>query len=173
MARIELTQGLFSLVDDCDADHISQFSWHPAKSGKLVYAITTLYEPKQTLSIHRLIMAPPRGLVVDHINCDGLDNRRENLRVITQAENVRRRRPHGKASQYRGVSKSSSKSKPWWAMIRVNDKQKNLGSFLTEIEAAMAYDCAARDAWGPIAYQNFPDLISEYHQHHPLAKRGG
>jgi hypothetical protein len=171
--QIVLTRGYFTLIDDDDYDAIVQYSWHPGRSGQGVYAHTTI--GRQTLSMHRLIMQPGPGLVVDHLNCNGLDNRRENLRVCTQAENVRRRRPHGKGSKYRGVSRTPG-GKPWTAMIRVNNKQKNLGRFLTEEEAARVYDSAAFQAWGPSTYLNFPAeqlAIADYYRFHPLAKRGG
>ena len=100
MKEIRLSSGAVALVDDEDVELVSQFKWQEAKAirngkyytsyavGKLGSGIT-----RKTISMHRLIMGFPEGLVVDHINHDGLDNQKNNLRVVTSGENQKNLRP--------------------------------------------------------------------------------
>ncbi|UCD51662.1 MAG: HNH endonuclease [Phycisphaerales bacterium] len=104
--------------------------------------------------MHRQIMKPPKGMVVDHINCNGLHNRRRNLRICTQLQNsqkTHRRRP-GK-SRYRGVFPRGDK---WQAAIQHDSEQMYLGLFDTEIEAAKARDRKVLELAGEFAVLNFP-----------------
>ena len=106
--------------------------------------------------MHRLIMGfPPAPLVVDHINHDGLDNRRSNLRVITKKQNQgNRRSARNSSSKYLGVSKNK-KSGLFTAQIRLSDgKRICLGRFNDEIVAAMAYNRAASEVHGIFANLN-------------------
>jgi len=98
------------------------------------------------------------GLVVDHINCDGLDNRRANLRLATRQQNKCNSRPssHGGTSRYKGVWWEKDKRK-WRAAVGFNGKIKHLGAFDNEIEAAKARDAAAKKYHGQFAWLNFPD----------------
>lgn len=107
-------------------------------------------------------MRPVKGESVDHINGDGLDNRRSNLRVCSHAENRRNsKKVSGRrklASHYKGVSHPSKNR--WTASITVMWKTLHIGSFKTEIEAARAYDEAARNHHGVFARLNFPGTQS-------------
>lgn len=106
--------------------------------------------------MHRFIAQPGRGLVVDHINGDPLDNRRSNLRVCTQGENARNRRKYRPtASIYKGVCKNASRRNPWVAIITIRRLVIKLGVFETEESAARAYDAAALCLHGPFARLNF------------------
>jgi len=106
--------------------------------------------------MHRLIMDPPRGYVVDHINGDGLDNRRANLRLATHAQNGRNRRKIKKGiSKYKGVSWEESTGK-WRALIHVDRKKISLGCYKDEVTAAKVYDKAAKKYHGEFARLNFP-----------------
>lgn len=90
------------------------------------------------ISMHRVIMNTPKGMETDHINGNGLDNRRENLRIVTRRENQQNR--HGfKTSKYPGVSKVKNR---WTAHIHINKKQNYLGSFKDEEKAARRYRIA-------------------------------
>lgn len=87
------------LIDKEDWDLIKNHKWSVAHSysahKEIFYAITAYYdnETKKSIMMHRLILQPPKGLIVDHINHDGLDNRRSNLEVVTYSENFKRHRP--------------------------------------------------------------------------------
>ena len=96
------------------------------------------------------------GTLVDHINRNTLDNRRENLRACTRNESNQNRKGGGKASPYKGVHRSSVNR--WGAVIRANGRNTWLGTFVNEEDAARAYDRAALEAYGEFAYLNFHSL---------------
>ena len=108
------------------------------------------------LSLHRLIMDPPKNMIVDHINHNGLDNRKENLRICTHKDNMRnRRKQKNNISGYKGV-RYRKKHKKFVAQIKKYDKQVHIGCYETIEEAAMAYDANARHYYGEYACLNFP-----------------
>lgn len=106
--------------------------------------------------MHSVILPPPPGKVTDHINHNGLDNRKANLRIATQAQNARncRQNKTGKSSKYRGVW-FNKKSGNWRATIVLNRKRRQIGYFKNEIDAAKAYDRAAKHLHGQFATLNF------------------
>jgi hypothetical protein len=127
---IPLTRGLFAIVDAEDYEWLSRYKWYAgsSKSSRTLYA--RRYSPSGVVLMHRMIMNPPKGLVVDHINGNGLDNRRCNLHICTQKENTqRRRKPVSGQSKYIGVSPCGDK---WQATVR----REYLGLFDDEVEAA-------------------------------------
>lgn len=158
MPEVELTQGLVALYDEEDADLICAHKWHAKTRKNTSYAATNVKIDGRYRwrTMHRLLLQPPVGMVIDHINGNGLDNRRCNLRVCTQAENMRNRRPYGK-SQYLGVALDQTKRRPW----RVTCGKRHIGGFETEVEAALAYDAVARVAYGSFARLNFPHFQHE------------
>jgi len=159
--RIALTRGKFAVVDAADYERLAKHKWYAAKRRNTYYAARDYYCRKKkvnvTVQMHRSIFPVPNGLFVDHINRDGLDNRKANLRSATAAENNRNRSwtVPGKASKYRGVYKYKGQ-KSFSAAIRHNRKKINLGTFKTEIAAALAYDRAANKYHGAFAVLNFP-----------------
>ena len=108
--------------------------------------------------MHRMIMKPPKGMVVDHINCDGLDNRRANLRFATRQQNKCNTRPISRrcSSKYKGVFWARDRCK-WRAVVTSKGKRMNLGAFDNEVEAARVRDAAAKKYHGQFAWLNFPD----------------
>lgn len=112
------------------------------------------YSRKGIVLMHREIMNPPKGMVVDHINGNGLDNRRCNLRICTPAENVRNRRKVACGrSRFIGVFPRRDK---WHAVVTHQRKTHFVGSFDDEVEAAKARDRLALELHGPFARLNFP-----------------
>jgi len=109
--------------------------------------------------MHRFIMDPPEGMVVDHRNGNRLDNRRSNLRVCTQKQNTHNSRPKGKSSRFKGVCYDKARGQ-WMAPVRSPDgKDIHTGRFDDEVEAAKAHDRLARELHGEFAYLNFPDAV--------------
>jgi len=152
---IPLTQGKFALVAADDYYHLAQFRWFAMFSSKTFYAVRSLPMRKK-IKMHRQIMAAPSHLVVDHIDHDGLNNCRSNLRLCTPAQNIRNvpLRDYG-TSKYKGVSWYRS-GKKWIAVIQSNNKRHHLGYFTDEIAAAIAYDEQAKVLHGQFACLNFP-----------------
>lgn len=163
-AIIPLTRGLVTTVDRQDAD-LGAMLWAaiPNGSGHIYAARGVRNGGRWTLDLlHRVILArklarPLRpGEQVDHINGDPLDNRRANLRPATHAQNRRNNRVYmTNASGYKGVYWHKQRRK-WQARIQHNSRLRHLGYFDTPIEAARAYDDAARELYGEFAALNFP-----------------
>ena len=156
MKKIELTQGQVAIVDKEDYDKLQQFKWRCcfAKSD-LKYAHAQIN--KKSILLHRFILDLKKGEMADHINGDGLDNRRSNLRKCSFSQNMFNMRifKNNKCG-YKGVYYRNDKprSKPWKATINANKKRYNLGYFETSIEAARAYDVAALKHHGEFARFN-------------------
>lgn len=158
--KIPLSNGGVALID-CDDLHIVEGRrWRLKGRRSPAVASSFLSNGKvKTVLLHREIMQPPDGLVVDHINGDVRDNRRVNLRVCTNVENGRNRtrRNSNNKSGYTGVVWIKSAGK-WQSQINCMGKTYYLGCFLCPIEAALARDVAAIDLYGEYAGLNFPDL---------------
>jgi hypothetical protein len=97
----------------------------------------TAWVSGRTTYLHRVIMNCPENLVVDHINGDCLDNRKENLRICTQAENTRNRRTN-KGKDFKGISQRPNGN--WRARISHEGVVTNIGDFSSKEEAAAAYN---------------------------------
>ncbi len=153
--RIKLTWGKWAIVDAEDYDRLSRYKWLAVEMGRCWYG-RTLKRDGRPLAMHRLIMDAPKGLMVDHIDHDGLNNRKSNLRLCTRKQNRRNRRPNrGGTSKYKGVCWCKS-SKKFRVAISHNKKRFYLGYFHDQVEAAKAYDKAAKKFFGEFAYLNFP-----------------
>lgn len=151
--------GRVALVDDPDLESVSRYHWwvhEQIRAGRRQcgpYAVTRLSPGGPWVLMHKLLTGWPR---TDHINHNGLDNQRTNLRPARQSQNMGNARSQaGCASQYKGVSWHRECSK-WQARIKVNYKGYHLGLFAAEEDAARAYDAAALEAWGEFAHLNFP-----------------
>ena len=138
MKKIKLSQNMFALVDDSDFEFLNKFKWH-YRDG---YARRNIYlNGKQStwLIYWSVVGKPPRGLTVDHINGNTLDNRRENLRVCTRSENQRNRgKIKNSTSGFKGVSWHKNVGK-WQASIGIAGIMKYLGLFTNPEEAHKAY----------------------------------
>jgi len=154
---IPLTQGLFALVDGEDYEVLSKYKWWAVKDGNTFYAVRaqTVGSKRQTISMHRQILNAQHGDEIDHCYGCGLDNRRTNIRFCTMSQNCQNQRPtKGKSSNFKGVSWHKN-TKKWQVRIIHNRKNICLGYFLSEIEAAKAYDKKAKQLFGEFARTNF------------------
>jgi hypothetical protein len=156
-AEIQLTSGQICLVDVEWYDRLSQMSWTPSTHHFTTYAVNRQrygQGRRHFRYMHRLIVAPLPGYVVDHINGNGLDNRVCNLRQVSRANNARNRAGVSNTSSvYKGVS-FSFKRKHWTADITKDGKHIYLGSFDSQESAAQAYNEAALKHFGSFAKLN-------------------
>jgi hypothetical protein len=148
---IPLTKGKYATVDAADYEWLSGFRWHATECRGRFYAATVING--KSISMHRLIMNPPAGMLVDHIDGQSLNNRRTNLRLCNRQQNRHNTRP-GKNSRFIGVFRRRDK---WFAKVTRDRKCHFLGPFETEIEAAKARDEKAKELFGEFAWLNFPD----------------
>lgn len=149
--KIPLSKNKFAIVDDDDFQILSVLRWHVHKKEKDRYHYAVSSTGKK---MHRVIMGAGPNDIVDHINLDGLDNRRSNLRVCTKSENCRNQAVRkDNTSGFKGVHLRCGK---WRVQIRYEGKYQNIGTFSDKIEAARAYDAAAKKHHGPYARLNFP-----------------
>ena len=128
-----------ALVDDDDFESINQYKWSVIKAPNTFYAMrgTMVNGKRITQYMHDLILD---GKGIDHIDRNGLNNKRSNLRLCTISENGMNRRKQDNASSiYKGVS-FHKRDKRWMAHIKINGKKIHLGNFDTEVEAAKAYN---------------------------------
>lgn len=138
------TPTMWAFVDDEDFEELNKYKWHAHKPRNTFYALRFIATPKGQGAVwmHRVIACTPDGLVTDHIDGDGLNNQRSNLRICTNQENsCNRRKQKNNTSGYRGVVKRGN---IFQATIWANKKRVYLGSFKTKEEAADAYNGAAQ-----------------------------
>ena len=156
MKEIPLTQGKVAIVDDEDFEWLSEFKWHAHRkhrqlSGPQWYARRGRSGPQ----MHRMIMGVTDPKVpVDHRDGDGLNDQRSNLRLSTPGQNACNKKSRGGSSQYKGVYWHKRNNK-WRSAVMIDRHEKHLGYFEDEIEAAKAYDRAARELHGEFARTNF------------------
>jgi len=158
--RIYLDEGLWTIVDVADYYRFSCFKWYIDGRDGRFYAVRGKRIGKdnaEKVRLHREIMEPPEELLVDHLNLNGLDNRRSNLRLATYGENSQNmRKRKGASSRYIGVN-FDKRPGNWRARIMYEGKAKWLGNFDSEEEAGKAYDEAAKKYYGEFARLNFPE----------------
>ena len=151
-----LSQGLVATIDKVDYSRVSKLKWFAGKDYNTVYAFANITKPqgRRRLMMHQLISDTNDGEECDHIDGNGLNNCRSNLRACTHQQNIFHAKPYrNTSSQYKGVS-WNKKAKRWIANIRLNNKVTYLGSYGDEVEAALAYNKAAEKLFGEYAYLN-------------------
>jgi hypothetical protein len=147
-----------TLVDDEDFDFLNQWKWFSFKGGKTRYVIrdVLLNGERVKINMHRLIMNTPDTLEVDHIDHNGLNNQKHNLRNCIHRENCSNRSPWGR-SPYLGVAyqQRGRGTERIFAKLKSNGIRYHLGYFETEQDAAIAYDKKAKELLGEFANLNF------------------
>ncbi|HMG65040.1 MAG TPA: hypothetical protein VK599_19005 [Streptosporangiaceae bacterium] len=166
------------LVDDEDHELVSRYRWHIFEvqfrpNGRPLgpYAVARVNDGggmAGQVRMHKLLTG---WTLTDHINHDGLDNRRENLRMASKSQNAQNSRPRlNVSSPYKGVS-WSVRDGSWSADIVLNGRQRHLGLFSSELAAAYAYDAASRELFGEFACPNFaeapsPEMLEQWAREH-------
>lgn len=165
MKEILTKNGHCILIDDEDLKTLDKWTWHAAKSKSTFYAHRTQYLgggrkniKSKLVSMHRILMNCPEGMQVDHIDGNGLNNQKSNLRICTNQQNNFNQKKQQSwkkkptTSKYKGVTLRNG---IWLARIRFNNKLITIGNFHHEDEAALAYDAKAAQLFGEFAYLNF------------------
>lgn len=148
MKYINLTQGYKAMVDDEDYKKVVKYKWFVQITGNCKHART--YNAGKPFFMHRILIEVPQGLFVDHINGNGLDNRKINLRVATHSQNMMNRKTHkNNTSGFKGVS-WIKRTQKWQAMIST----KHLGEFKSKTEAVNTYNAAAKKYYKDFAKLN-------------------
>lgn len=154
--KIQLSQGFSAEISAEDYDRVSKYKWYVTFSGnrKKRYAIGRI-SGRRMITMHRYILNVESSLQVDHIDGNGLNNTRENLRLATGTENQAngQKRPDT-TSKFKGVS-WDKRNKQWRADICKHYKRQHLGYFTNEVDAARAYDTKALELFGEFAKCNF------------------
>lgn len=141
---IPLSRGLFAVVDSCDYAMLSHWSWHADSDG---YAVSS-----SDMKMHRVIMLPDPGQLVDHVNHSRSDNRRCNLRRCDHTENVRNSIKRMARPGYRGLYRNG---RQWYVRIMVDGKRNAVGASRDRVEAALIYDLVAIKHHGEFAQTNY------------------
>jgi len=158
--KIPLTQGKYAIVDPEDYKKLAKYNWYAKRCDRRFYA-ERWGKRKQgsiirtDIKMHQVIMGTAEGKVIDHINHNGLDNRKANLRFATTQQNTwnKRKQKGNYSSQYKGVHWVKSENK-WRAVITCNSKVIYIGRFDDEKAAARAYDDKAKELFGEYAALN-------------------
>lgn len=147
MKQIQIRGGAMAIVDDEDFARLSAIKWSLCGSTKK-------YAGSRSGTMHRLVIGAQPGQVVDHVNGDTLDNRRANLRICTQSQNLANRINRTSASGFKGVKRHSG---GWSARVGLKSGEKYLGIYASAEDAAVAYDNELRRLFGEFAKTNFAD----------------
>lgn len=139
MTLLEFTGGLVGVIDTSDKSAVGEYLWRANRDRNTFYARSSVrtHPGQVTVRMHAVLVNPPPGMVVDHINGDGLDNRRSSLRIVTHRENGQNMHC-SKSSRFSGVS-WNKRSKNWQATILISSKKFSLGLFDDEKTAAAVY----------------------------------
>jgi len=140
MKQIPLTQGQFAIVDDADYEWLNQWKWYAHKNYNTFYAVRkskTVNGKRDLIRMHIEIIGKKEGLITDHINGDGLDNQRHNLRHVTYRQNQQNLHAE-RSSRFPGVGWFKATGK-WRGRVRIGGRLKHLGYFVSETDAFKAY----------------------------------
>ena len=157
MKEIKLTNGGVTLVDDSDYEELNQYKWFAHKERDTAYVLRYQYNGFRQYGrvlMHRQILNPEKSDDVDHVNGDGLDNQRSNIRVCSRQQNLENQRLRSdNTSGFKGVS-LCNKNRAWRATVNLNGKQVHVGCYPTKEAAAQAYNHKAIELFGQFARSN-------------------
>ena len=157
MKEIQLTQGKVALVDDDDFEYLNQWKWYSSNIRGKFYvgrSITVSKYKRKHILIHRFIMNPDKGMVIDHLDGNPLNNQKKNLRICTHEDNMRNCKISIKnTSGYKGVY-FDKKNNTYKSAIKFNKETIYLGYYIDPIDAARAYNTAAIKYFGEFANLN-------------------
>lgn len=148
MRKVPVHLGYKALVDDEDFNLVINIAWHRMANGG--YAAGRVSEHSPMLLMHRVIMNPPPGMQIDHIDHNPLNNQRSNLRIVTQSQN--RMNMKKRRHDYKGIHPHGDR---WKAIIKYRAKTIHIGVYDTPEEAARAYDRKANEIFREFAQLNF------------------
>jgi hypothetical protein len=156
---MELTQGKVALVSESDMELLSQYKWFAVCLDKKWYAKAWIPQLGKHKLMHQLLLDTPKGMYSDHIDGNGLNNARDNIRVVTPSQNsMNRRHKHSGTSPYKGVYYNKVRAgkglTPWTARVGTRVNSFYLGSFDTPELAAIAYNNKALELYGEFAALN-------------------
>ena len=155
--EIQLNKGIITIVDDEDFEYLNQWKWYLLKSKTNYYAIRTSKPENKLIQLHRVVIQAKQGEIVDHVNGDKLDNRKINLRICTKAQNNQNRKTSKlNKSGYNGVS-WCIRNKKWVTQIQYENKKIHIGYYIDLIDAAKAFNDAAKKYHGEFAKLNILD----------------
>lgn len=146
------------LIDDEDYELFCSHNWHFVKGRNTFYLYTNIIKDKKrkTVALHQIILTCPKDMCIDHIDRNGLNNQRSNLRVCNRSENqCNQFKRKNTSSQYRGVSWNKYQQR-WECYINKDQKRTFIGKFKSEVEAARKWDEYAKKIHGEFARLNFP-----------------
>lgn len=164
MKLLHFSNGKHAIIDDEDYDLVNGFTWTYAKSYESKWTIKEYAfrstsrkggQKRKRIYLHRMLIDAPAGIQVDHVNGNGLDCQRHNIRLATPSQNQGNQKVslRPKYSKYKGVTWYKD-IKKWGASIKDKGKQKHLGLFTNEVLAARAYDEAAKRVFGHFSLTN-------------------
>jgi len=161
MKEIRLSQNKIALVDDSDYEELNKYNWYAHEGGSTFYAARTIRNSrlrnKQTIMMHQSVLQNNKDRI-DHIDCNGLNNQKENLRIATNQQNcMNKPGAYDKTSIYKGVFKTRNGT--FETQFKYNYKSYSIGRSRDEQEAAKYYDAVARYYHGEFAWCNFKEIF--------------
>jgi hypothetical protein len=155
-ASVALGGGMYGLIDCKDIPLLQNLRWFAKRERGQVYMVANERKTgRSQLRFHRLVI-PCKGAIVDHINRNGLDNRRVNLRVVDCGTNYQNSPPRG-LRRYRGLTLAGGK---WRARVSRAGRRAECGLYTTQVRAGLAYDYGADLLYGPLGFRNFPAIVA-------------